>query len=119
MTKPQGILSAFATVCNRWGIGHDDQSKLLGFPPEDPGVEQLLSGALPPSSQDIRERVGYVVGISVALSALFGRNVKAEVDWLNQRRVELAEKTPLGYMLERRMTNLAQVSELLRRERGL
>ena len=118
-TRPQGILRAFVTVCERWGLGRDDQSQLLGFPPGDLVAQELLGGALPPSSQDIRERVGYIVGISISLSILFRRNIDAEVAWLNQCRARLGRRTPLQCMLQRRMIHLVQVSELLRQERGL
>ena len=117
--RPQGILGAFVSVCKRWGLTRDDQSKLLGFPPGDFVAQSLLGGGIPPSSQDVRERVGFVVGISITLGALFGRNHEAELAWLNQRRAKLDGKTPLQCMLQRRMLNLAQVSELLRQERGL
>ena len=117
--RPQGIVSAFVSVCERWGLARDDQSKLLGFPPGDFIAQELLGGGLSASSQDVRERVGYVVGISIALGGLFGRNREAELGWLNQRRAKLNGKTPLQWMLQRRMINLVRVSELLREERGL
>ena len=117
--RPKGILSAFAFVCERWALTRDDQFRLLGFPPGDMVAQGLLGGGLPASSQDIRERVGYVVGISIALGGLFARRQEAELAWLNQRRVTLDGKSPLQCMLQRRMVNLVQVSELLRQERGL
>ena len=117
--RPQGILSAFVFVCERWSLARDDRFKLLGFPPGDLVAQGLLGGGLPPSSQDVRERVGYVVGISIALGGLFDRNQEAELAWLNQHRAALDGKTPLQCMLQRRMVNLVQVSELLRQERGL
>ena len=117
--RPQGIVSAFVSVCERWGLARDDQSRLLGFPPGDFVAQKLLDGGLSASSQDVRERVGYVVGISIALGGLFARNREAELAWLDQHRAKLDGKTPLQWMLQRRMINLVQVSELLREERGL
>ena len=117
--RPQGIVSAFVSVCERWNLARDAQCKLLGFPPGDFVAQELLGGGLSASSQDVRERVGYVVGISIALGGLFDRNHEAELAWLNQRRAKLDGKSPLQWMLQRRMINLVQVSELLREERGL
>ena len=116
--RPQGIVSAFVSVCERWNLARDAQCKLLGFPPGDFVAQELLGGGLSASSQDVRERVGYVVGISIALGGLFDRNHEAELAWLNQRRAKLDGKSPLQWMLQRRMINLVQVSELLREERG-
>ena len=43
--RPQGIVSAFVSVCERWNLARDAQCKLLGFPPGDFVAQELL-GAL-------------------------------------------------------------------------
>ena len=117
--EPQGIMSAFVLVCTRWELSRDEKAQLLGYPPGDPIAEGLMDGGIFATSQDIRERIGYVVGICVALSALFNRELEAELAWLRQTRAQLSGKSPVQFMLQRRMKNLVQVSELLRRERGV
>ena len=117
--KPLGIMDAFVRVSRRWELGRGEQAQLLGFPPGDAIAGELLSGGLGASSQDIRERVGYVVGISMGLSGLFGGVLEAELSWLRQACPSLDGKSPIRHMLQRRMINLIEVSELLKRERGL
>ena len=115
----RGVIAAFVKSCDRWNLGRDERLALLGCPPRDPLGDALLDGGLQTSSQDIRERAGYVVGICVTLAGLFDREIEGELDWLRRPHHALQSKSPLDYMLQRRMKHLVHVSEVLRRERGL
>ena len=118
-TTPSGIMAAFVKVCERWNLGPAEQVQLLGFPPEDPIGGGLLTGAINATSQDIRERMGYIIGIRISLNGLFDESHEAELAWLHQPRTSLDGNTPIQHMLKRRMINVIQVSDILTRERGL
>ena len=72
-----------------------------------------------PLSIDVRDRVVYVVSISLGLGALFDESVDAENDWLNLPREGLNHESPLMYMLKGHMVNLMTVVEMVEHERGL
>ena len=118
-TAPRGIFDAFVKTCQRWRLNPDDQLTLLGYQVDDFVGRQVLAGRMMPASRDVRDRVGYVVGISLGLSALFGDSLDAENLWLRTERRELRGQSPLDYMLEGRMINLIKVSDLAIHERGL
>ena len=115
----RGIIDAFVKTCQRWQLSHEEQCRLLGYQPSDVIGQLMLAGSIVPSSQDIRDRVGLVVGISLSLGALFDNVVKAEITWLNAQRDELNGKSALEHLLEGRIANLFFVEQLLRQERGL
>ena len=119
IARRRGIIDAFVKVCERWQLKQVEQTKLLGYQPSDVVGRLLLAGGITPSSQDTRDRVGLVVGISLGLGALFDESVEAEVIWLNSERVELQGRSALEHMLQGRISNLFFVEQLVRLERGL
>lgn len=118
-SAPRGMVDAFVKTCQRWRLDSDDQLTLLGYQVGDFVGRQVLVGRMMPASRDVRDRVGYVVGISLGLSALFGDSLDAENLWLRTDRCELRGQSPLDHMLEGRMINLIKVSDLALHERGL
>ena len=115
----RGVVDAFVKTCQRWKLGEHDQMVLLGYEPHDVVGQRVLAGDILPSAQDFEDRVGYVVGISLGLEALFGVNAEAEMGWLREPRIELDDNSPLTFMLEGHMANLFTISELVVHERGL
>ena len=69
--------------------------------------------------QDVQERAGYVLAISVGLGSLFDDAEDAELAWLNTPREDLKGRSPLACMLEGRMANVIEVALLVNRERGM
>jgi hypothetical protein len=114
----KGIVTAFSKICQRWHVSREDQIVLLGYKGSKFLGEQLLDGNLLSPPQDVLERAGCVLAISVGLGSLFDDAEGAELAWLNTPRDDLGRQSPLAYMLEGRMTNVIEVSLLVNRERG-
>lgn len=115
----KGIVDAFVKTCQRWELDSDGQMILLGYRPNDATGRWVLAGQWIPSSQDFEDRVGYVVGISLGLGALFGEVADAEIGWLRQSQARLDGKSALEYMLEGHMAHLFIVARMVTHERGL
>jgi uncharacterized protein (DUF2384 family) len=79
----------------------------------------MMSGRYADLTQDVRDRVGYTIGISVGLGAVFDEAVQAELDWLHKPHPKLGSRTPLRVMLMGRMAQLITVSDLVAEERAL
>jgi len=77
------------------------------------------SSGCPAPSQDVRERAGYILAISVGLGSLFDDSERAELAWLKAPRDALNGNSSLAYMLEGRMANLMHVATMVARERGM
>ena len=115
----RGIIDAFVNTCQRWRLNHDERMILLGYRPHDVIGQQVLAGRVIPSSQDVEDRVGCVVGISLGLGTVFGESINAEIGWIRKPRAKLNDKTAIAYMLEGHMVNLFIIDEMVKHERGL
>jgi Protein of unknown function (DUF2384) len=80
---------------------------------------QILEGRLLAPPQDVRDRAGYVLGISLGLGALFNDSEEAELLWLRQPRSVFGGHSAIEFMLEGRMGNLMVVAQMVAAERGL
>ena len=109
----------FVNTCKRWHLDERQQLILLGYSGCSIIDGELLAGRTTELSRDVEDRAGYVIGIGLGLSAMFGNQREAEMSWLNLRRNVLDSKTAIEYMLEGSMLNLIAVSEMIRRERGI
>ena len=118
-SNPRGIFEAFVKTCQRWELDLDKQITLLGCRENISTGHQILSGRIIFPSQDIVDRAGYIVGISLGLGSIFGEVVDAEIAWLKCPRVGLQNKSPLDYMLEGHLVNLFVIAEMVKHERGL
>jgi len=114
-----GTVDAFVKTCQRWHLSPQQQVTLLGYNGSEFLGQQLLEGRLVAPPQDVRERTGYILAISVGLSSLFDDSERAELAWLNAPRDALNGISPLAYMLEGRMANLMHVATMVARDRGM
>jgi Protein of unknown function (DUF2384) len=114
-----GTIDAFVKTCQRWHLSPQQQIILLGYDGSGFFGQQILDGRLLAPPQDVRERAGYVLAISIGLGSLFDESERAELEWLNAPRDVLNGRSPLAYMLEGRMANLMYVAMMVARERGL
>ncbi len=118
-TEQNVVKIVFIKTCERWRLDEEQQWILLGYG-ADGGVRRRIffdnSNEL---SRDVEDRAGYVIGISLGLSALFQDKLEAELSWLNEPRANLNSKSAIDYMLEGGMVNLIVVSEMVKRERGI
>jgi hypothetical protein len=119
LAAPRGVMDGFIKTCQRWGLTEKQQLILLGYGDNEFLGVQLLNGRWLRPSQDVKDRVGYVVGISIGLGAIFDEAVEAEVTWLKTVHRKLGDSAPLGYMLGGRMSALMTVSNLVAEEREL
>jgi Protein of unknown function (DUF2384) len=116
---PHGLIEAFVKTCQRWRLDEHEQTVLLGYETNPPLAREMMSGRYADLSQDVRDRVGYIVGISVGLGAVFDEAVQAELDWLHRPHPKLADRAPLSVMLMGHMAQLITVADLVAEERGL
>jgi hypothetical protein len=114
-----GTIDAFLKTCQRWHLSQDQQIVLLGYKGSEFFGLQLLEGRVLSPPQDVRERAGYILAISVGLGSLFEDSERAELAWLNAPREALNGSSPLAYMLEGRMANLMDVAAMVAHERGM
>lgn len=114
-----GMFEAFVKTCERWQLKQPDQAILLGYQDHQFLGQQLLMGFMPPRTQDVKDRIGYVLAISLGLGTLFNEDAAVERGWLNTEHGLLRGTTPLQFLLQGHMANLIDVAEIVRRERGL
>jgi hypothetical protein len=115
---PRGMFESFVNTCQRWRLEQGAQLKLLGYPEYDFLGSQLLMGLMPARTQDVKDRIGYVLAISLGLGTIFNEAIAPEVDWLSKVHPKLGE-SPLQHMLRGRMVHLIAVVALVSAERNL
>jgi Protein of unknown function (DUF2384) len=114
-----GVIDAFVKTCQRWHLPLEQQVILLGYKGSEFFGLQLLEGRVLAPPQDVQDRAGYILAISIGLSSLFDELERAELDWLNTPRDVLSGRSALAYMLDGRMANLMHVAAMVDRERGM
>lgn len=117
--RPKGVIDAFVKVCQRWQLGEQQQLVLLGYGDNEFFGKQILLGRWLKAPQDVKDRSGYVVGISLGMGSIFNEVVEAELAWLNAVHVRLNGRSPMAVMLDGKMRSLMVVSALVTRERAL
>src|SRR6516164_7364681 len=88
---PRGMFDAFVNTCQRWCLEPGAQLKLLGYPEHDFLGSQLLMGHVPARTHDVRDRIGYVLAISLGLGTIFNEAVAPELAWLSTTHPKLME----------------------------
>lgn len=114
-----GVLEAFLKTCQRWHLSLEQQVILLGYKGSEFFGLQFLEGRVLAPPQDVRERAGYILAISIGLGSLFDKSERAELAWLNAPRKALNGRSALAYMLEGRMANLMDIAAMVDHERGM
>ncbi|MBR1235619.1 DUF2384 domain-containing protein [Bradyrhizobium sp. AUGA SZCCT0182] len=114
----RGAIEGFVRTCERWRLDSRKQVILLGYPGNELAAQPILMGRVRPS-QDALDRTGYVLSISIGLSAIYNDSVGAELDWLSRPHSALGQVAPLDFMLDGRMPSMMRVNDLVSTERGL
>jgi hypothetical protein len=117
-TAAPGLMDAFTKICQRWRLTDIEQMILLGYPGASSYFLQLREGRAPLISQDTRDRIGYVIHISLGLGALFHDSEAGEFDWLNAPREKFNRDSAIQFMMRGKMTNLIAVSDAVLEERA-
>lgn len=111
-------LKGFFNITNEWGLKPYEQKVLLGGIPDSTYAKYK---ALPDVklSNDMLERISYILGIYKALRILFP-TLKQSSEWVNKDNTALPfqGKSALTYMLAGRVTDLADVRRYLDWIRG-
>ncbi|MCK1489707.1 hypothetical protein IVB14_04530 [Bradyrhizobium sp. 180] len=115
---PRGMFETFINTCQRWGLSQSGQLTLLGYDEQDFLGSQLLMGHVPARTRDVKDRIGFVLAISLGLGTIFDEAVAPEVRWLSTEHPKLRE-SPLRHMLRGGMVHLTAVSNLVSIERNL
>src|SRR6267143_1498920 len=63
----KGAIDGFVRTCERWRLSQPEQIILLGYAGNELAGLPVLAGRVRPS-QDVIDRVGYALGISIGLS---------------------------------------------------
>jgi hypothetical protein len=113
-----GVIDGFVKTCERWGLNKPQQIALLGYAGNELAAEHVLAGRIR-ASQDVLDRTGYVLGISIGLRALFNNSIDGEVSWLKAPNTNIDHLSPLEFVLKGRMVNLIAVFNLVAHERAL
>jgi hypothetical protein len=115
---PRGVIDGFLKICQRWQLSEDAQITLLGYGGNYFLGREILSGWLA-APQDVKDRAGYIVGISLGLGAVFNNSLDAELAWLRRSSSKFGNRSALSIMLDGRMKDLMIVAAAVARERGL
>lgn len=114
---PAALRTYFA-IAKAWKLSADEQRNLLGFPPRSTFFrwKKDASGEL---SQDVLERISYVLGIYKALQILFPDPTQADA-WIKRANSAppFAGKSALERMLGGQVADLYVVRQFLDAERG-
>lgn len=114
----RGVVEGFVRTCERWKLSHGEQVILLGYRGDELTAQPVLMGRTR-ASQDVRDRAGYLLSISIGLAALYGDSIDAELAWLSRPHPALQGATPLDVMLDGKMVSMIRVHSLVMAERGL
>lgn len=114
----RGAIDGFIKTCERWRLNQAEQLVLLGYAGNGIAGIPVLSGHSK-CSQDVIDRVGYVVSTSLGLASLFNDNIDNEVRWLNQPKDELGGTSPMATMMSGRMVDMMRIVGLVLKERAI
>jgi len=109
------LTRAVLGVLDAWGIGRDDQCRLLGL--RQPGSAKLLrryrlATALP-DDREVWVRVALLLRLSNSLGQLFPHSEVSANLWVTTPRAKFGRKTPLDLMLAGGVEGIAQVERSL------
>lgn len=106
---------AFLEISRRWGLGTDEQIRLLGSPGRSTFFKwKKDGGALPP---DTEERLSHILAIWKALRILFTIDERGE-HWMRKANDFFEGQSALDVMLRGRVTDIYAVRQYLDAQRG-
>lgn len=116
--RPVGHIRLFDSILRTWQLHESDAVRLLGLEPSDKGyVAEVLAGRKALRDRDANDRIAYLIGIRMALFALFGDETE-ENDWLREPQPSLDGQVPMQLLLEGSMENLLLVKEYVEAATG-
>lgn len=110
-----GPLALFRRLVDRWELKTSEACRLLGLDPTDVlRLQSIRLGLAPFVGRDPMDRLDAMTEIFRSLAGRFGRNPKAERDWLRAATTDLKDRAPLTVMTEDGMEGLLTVRDYLR-----
>lgn len=87
-------------LLDNWGVAKKDQIGMLGLPEETRArsLRRYHEDTPLPDTEEVRERVAHLIGISQSLRTMFPRNVEMGGRWLNRTNRHFPTRTPLQTM---------------------
>jgi uncharacterized protein (DUF2384 family) len=106
-----GPVQFIVKLLDSWRLEPDKAAVLLGLKESGKGhVERILSGHVPLSGRDAKDRIVHLFHIRRTLSALF-QDREVENEWLREPRSLFHDKSPMDLLLEGSMENLLLLRE--------
>ncbi len=116
---PTGLADGFNKICQRWNLNRIERARLLHLESEMGLFDLIASGQVHPPTGDLKDRMAFVIGISVGLGDLFNDDRDAELQWLNTPKADFGNASAMSHMLEGSMQNLLAVVARVKVARGL
>jgi hypothetical protein len=115
--RPRGLVEGFVKTCQRWMLSPEQQAVLIGYKENALGASDILAGRVKIPSQDVKDRMRFLVRMSLTLGALFNEVADSEVVWLHAKRVAFDGRSALDVLLQGRMTDVLAVVRFAESER--
>jgi hypothetical protein len=111
-----GPVQVLSKIANDWQLSHAELAGLLAYPNSQSAAD-LLDGRASLRNPDREDRVRLLYRIYRVLSSFFP-DVARQQAWLRATNPNLRNKSPLEFMLERRIPGMISVQNLVERFAG-
>src|SRR5262249_21109565 len=108
-----GPVQVLGKIANDWQLSHAELASLLAYP-DSQSAEDLLDGRASLRNPDREDRVRFLYRIYRILSSAFPE-VAQQNAWLRAKNENLRKKSPLEFMMERRIPGMISVQNLVER----
>ncbi len=114
------LARVISALFERWQLDTDVQMQLLGMSPKSrKQLPRYRAGEQPlPSSRDVLDRAGYLLGIHKGLRLLFPEDEMLRFTWVHRRNTALEGATPMEVMVRDGLLGIARVARLVDFQRG-
>jgi hypothetical protein len=110
-----GPVKVLSKIAKDWRLSDSELASLLAYP-DSQSAADLLDGSLSLRGPDREDRVRLLYGIYRILSSLFPP--ERQQAWLRGPNQYLSDKSPLDFMMERRIPGMVSVQTLVERLAG-
>jgi hypothetical protein len=108
-----GPVQVLGKIANDWQLSHAELASLLAYP-DSQSAEDLLDGRASLRNPDREDRVRFLYRIYRIVSSAFPE-VAQQNAWLRAKNENLRNKSPLEFMMERRIPGMISVQNLVER----
>lgn len=98
-------------LLDQWGIGSEDQIKILALPPETRirALRRYRDNTPLPDDEGVMERAEFLLAIAEALRTTFPTNRHMGAQWMNRPHRRFRRRTPIATIIEDGMSGLMSV----------